>query len=105
MITLTANGKDYLVAAHRLRAHATLNRGVVVTTTYFSTRNGERFGPIRTASVSDKPQSIGGQLFAQAVAAVNADVEAMLAKVDSLTAEFVASGRSGMYPSVDLIAK
>lgn len=103
MITITANGKDYLVAAPR--AYSTLNLGVLVTYTYFSTRNGERFGPIRTASSADKPKSVGGQLVAQAIEAYDADHDAMIAEATRLTDEFLASGKNGAYPTVKLITR
>lgn len=108
MITLTVNGKDYFVAAPQ--AHHTMHNGFLVTYDYFSTRNGERFGPIRRASSINKPKSVGGQLVAAAVEAYDVDTEAMIVEASRVTAEKLAQyeeeGRTSYgYPTVELITR
>jgi len=102
MIKINVNGRDYLVS-ERPTAHDTIGHGLVVAYDYFSTRNGDRFGPIRLASTADKPKSVGGQIVAQAAQILNADHDAMIAEAARLTDEFRASGKSGSYPRVGLI--
>lgn len=103
MISITANGKEYLVAAPR--AYSTLDNVIGVAYTYFSTRNGERFGPIRTASTITKGKGVGAQLVAAAQEAYNADHDAMIAEATRLTEEFHASGRDGAWPTIKLITR
>jgi len=104
LIPTIANGKTYL-ANTDVSAHDTMSNGVVVSLSYFSTRNGERFGPIRTASTLSKPKTAGGQIAAQVFETLNVDTDAMIAEATRLTAEFKASGRDGWYPSVKLIER
>lgn len=109
MITVTVNGKTYL-ASELVRAHETINHGPVVAFSYFSTRNGERFGPIRTASSNDKPSSVGGKIAAQVFEALNADVDTMLSEAVRVTAEkiaeYKANGRTSYSsPSIALITR
>lgn len=109
-LPVTANGKTYLAAPLGLRAHKTIRHGIVVTLSYFSTRDGKRFGPIRTAAHNDAPKSVGGQIFAQVAESLNADIDAMIAEATRLVEEFEVYRRSpeftqGTYPSVKLITR
>jgi hypothetical protein len=58
-ITITVNGKDFIVCP------PCLNMGNAIGTVYydyFSTRDGKRFGPIRTAAECGGAKSVGRQL-------------------------------------------
>ena len=64
-ITLTVNGKDFIVGPPHLTMGSNVGAAYY---TYHSTRDGKRFGPCRTADDSGGAKSVGRQL---AVAARN----------------------------------
>jgi len=86
-IPVTVNDKLFL-AATNLTAHDTAHAGIVASVSYFSTRNGERFGPIRTAASSRKAtaKSVGPKILAAVAEALNADLDAMIDEAIRLAA-------------------
>jgi len=102
-ITVTVNGKDYIV--HAPVAFEGSNGGLV-SYSYRSTRNGEAFGPVRTASTNAKASSVGGQLVAQAQEFFNANHDAMIAEAVRKLAEIRATGATSYaHPTVKLITR
>jgi hypothetical protein len=55
-VTITVNGKDFIVYGPSVSHTGNVYH------TYFSTRDGKEFGPIRTASASGGPKTVGRQL-------------------------------------------
>jgi hypothetical protein len=76
----TSNGKTYIV--HPPSAYRTTRNGIIVAYAYWSTRDGDYFGPVREATTADKGK-IGRELVAAAQAAWNVDHDAMIAAVES----------------------
>jgi len=80
-VTLTVNGKDFIVHP------PSLNMGNNVGAAYYcytSTRNGKKFGPIRTAAETGGAKTVGRQLAVAARAYYGPEV------VDALLAEKIA---------------
>lgn len=75
---VTVDGKAYIV--HAPRAWRTLGGGVVVGYHYWSTRNGDYFGPQRIASTGGKGR-VAREIVAQAQVLFGADHDALIASV------------------------
>jgi hypothetical protein len=73
---ITVNGKQYLM--RKIRRAGTLGRITVPHdyVDYFGTRNGERFGPVRSGSRQSRPGTIGRTIFDAAEEAANAEAPA-----------------------------
>ena len=77
-ITVNVNGKDYIVCPSR--AYRVMSGEIKVVYTYWSTRNGAAFGPMRFAS-RGKGKGVGTKLVALADEAFGTDYEALKADV------------------------
>lgn len=77
--TVTVDGRQFIVCAPRVYAQAPAYGGnIIVAYIYWSTRNGEPFGPQRIAATNSAGK-VGRQIVALAREAFDVDHEAMIA--------------------------
>lgn len=82
-VTINVNGKDFIVHPPNISLGSDIGAAHY---TYFSTRDGKKFGPIRTASETGGVKTVGRQLAVAARAHFGEDAiaEARAAAIDSL---------------------